>query len=119
MRAQLLRSGDEPLAQLLYLGTSGAPLALYAKKGEGTAAPSFKRYGALGSVAWSQGGIAYLLAGEGDEASLMKLAEAIRVETTAPAKAAPAYSPLPTASQAQAEAPSAPCAPWACSLRPR
>ena len=78
MRAQLLRSGDEPLAQLLYLGASGAPLALYAKKSEETSPPSFKRYGALGGVAWSQSGIAYLLAGEGDEASLTKLAEAIR-----------------------------------------
>lgn len=95
MRAQLLRSGNEPLAQLLYLGSSGAPLALYARKGEGAAAPAFKRYGALGSVAWSQADIAYLLTGDGDEASLMKLANAIRVETTAPAKAAPAYSPLP------------------------
>ena len=95
MRAQLLRSGDEPLAQLLYLGTSGAPLALYAKKSQETSTPSFKRYGALGGVAWSQAGIAYLLAGEGDEASLTKLADAIRVEITAPAKAVPAYSPLP------------------------
>ncbi len=94
MRAQLMRSGDEPLAQLLYLGASGAPLALYAKKGEETAAPSFKRYGALGGVAWSQSGIAYLLTGEGDEASLTKLANAIRLELTAP-KPAPAYSPLP------------------------
>jgi anti-sigma factor RsiW len=94
VRAQLLRSGDEPLAQLLYLGTSGAPLALYAKKSEETSAPSFKRYGALGGVAWSQAGIAYLLAGEAEEASLTKLANAIRVEMTAP-KAAPAYSPLP------------------------
>jgi anti-sigma factor RsiW len=97
MRAQLLRSGDEPLAQLLYLGTSGAPLALYAKKSEETSTPSFKRYGALGSVAWSQAGIAYLFAGEGDEASLTKLADAIRVGMTAPAKAVPAYSPLPKA----------------------
>ena len=95
MRAQLLRSGNESLAQLLYLGSSGAPLALYARKCEGAAAPAFKRYGALGSVAWSQADIAYLLTGEGDEASLMKLANAIRVETTAQAKAAPAYSPLP------------------------
>ena len=95
MRAQLLRSGDEPLAQLLYLGTSGAPFALYAKKSEETSTPSFKRYGALGGVAWSQAGIAYLLAGEGDEASLTKLADAIRIEITAPAKAVPAYSPLP------------------------
>jgi hypothetical protein len=92
MRAQLLRSGNEPLAQLLYLGARGAPLALYAKKGEGTAAPSFKLYGALGGVAWSQSGVTYLLAGEEDEASLMKLANAI---SAAPAKAPPAYSPLP------------------------
>lgn len=78
MRAQLLRSGEEPLAQLLYLGTSGAPLALYARKGDGGAAPIFKRYGAIGSVAWSEDGIAYLLAGEADEANLMRLAAMIR-----------------------------------------
>jgi len=93
MRAQLLRSGGDPLAQLLYLGKSGAPLALYAKRSEASETPSFKRYGALGSVAWSQAGIAYLLAGEGDEASLMKLANAIRLEKAPPK--APAYSPLP------------------------
>ena len=78
MRAQLLQFGDEPLAQILYLGTSGAPLALYARKGEGTFTPSFKRYGDIGGVAWSQGGISYLLAGEQHEASLLSLAEAIR-----------------------------------------
>ncbi len=76
--AQLLHFGAEPLAQLLYLGTSGAPLALYAKKGEGTLTPLFKRYGDIGSVAWSQGGIAYLLAGEGDQESLLRLAETIK-----------------------------------------
>ncbi len=38
-------------------------------------------------------GIAYLLAGEGNEASLMKLANAIRLAKAVPAK--PAYSPLP------------------------
>jgi anti-sigma factor RsiW len=112
VRAQLLRSGEEPLAQLLYLATSGAPLALYAKKGgEGTGAPVFKQYGAIGSVAWSQDGIAYLLAGEGDEASLMRLAERIGQEPQAPAPSppeatsqeapqatgsvTPPYSPLP------------------------
>ena len=99
MRAQLLRSSEAPLAQLLYLGTSGAPLALYAKKGEGAAVPSFKQYGALGSVAWSQAGITYLLAGEGNKASLLKLADAIRTERpqAAPSAASPAYSPLPPA----------------------
>jgi anti-sigma factor RsiW len=95
MRAQLLQFGAEPLAQLLYLGRSGAPLALYAKKGEGTGAPVFKRYGEIGSVAWSQRGIAYLLAGEGHEASLLRLAETIGKETPKAADKAPAYSPLP------------------------
>jgi len=78
VRAQLLRSGEEPLAQLLYLGTSGAPLALYAKRGAESEAPSFKRYGGIGSVAWSEDGIYYLLAGEADEPALMQLAERIR-----------------------------------------
>jgi anti-sigma factor RsiW len=95
MRAQLLHAGGEPLAQLLFLGTSGAPLALYAKKGEGAAAPSFKSHGAIGSVAWSQDGIAYLLAGEADAGRLMKLAEAIRTEPRAEESAEPPYSLLP------------------------
>ncbi len=95
MRAQLLHFGEEPLAQLLYLGTSGAPIALYAKKSDGTSTPLFKRYGDIGSVAWSQGGIAYLLAGEGDEASLLRLADAIRKEAPKAAGKSPAYSPLP------------------------
>jgi anti-sigma factor RsiW len=85
VRAQLLRSGEEPLAQLLYLGASGAPLALYAKKGGASGALVFKQYGAIGSVAWSRDGIAYLLAGEGDEASLTRLAQKIGQEKQAPA----------------------------------
>ena len=89
-RAQLLRFGEEPLAQLLYLGTSGAPLALYAKKGEGTAPPRFRAYGGISGVAWSGEGIAYLLAGEGNEASLLRLAETIRKGQAA---AAPTASP--------------------------
>ena len=76
-RAQLLRFDTEPVAQLLYLGASGAPLALYAKAGEGSDAPRFRRYGAIGGVAWSQEGVAYLLAGEADEASLLRLADTI------------------------------------------
>ncbi|MGE3528316.1 MAG: anti-sigma factor [Methyloceanibacter sp.] len=78
VRAQVLRVGAEPLAQLLYLGASGAPLALYIKEGGEDAAPEVKRYGALQGVAWSQGGVAYLLAGEGeDEAALARLAETL------------------------------------------
>ena len=82
-------------AQLLYLGTSGAPLALYAKKGEGALTPLFKQYGDIGSVAWSQGGIAYLLAGEGDQEFLLRLAETISKEEPKAAVRSPAYSPLP------------------------
>jgi anti-sigma factor RsiW len=78
MRGQLLRSGDEPVAQLLYLGLSGAPLALYAKKGEGAAEPEFKSYGAIGGVGWSDEGITYLLAGELDAARLKQLADTIK-----------------------------------------
>jgi anti-sigma factor RsiW len=103
MRAQLLRADEEPLAQLLYLGTSGAPLSLYAKKGDESEAPAFKRYGGIGSVAWSEDGIAYLLAGEADEPALMRLAETIRSEPqdteqgegTKSGDATPPYSPLP------------------------
>lgn len=102
-RGQLLRAGEEPLAQLLYLGTSGAPLSLYEKKSAGSEAPAFKRYGGIGSVAWSEDGISYLLAGEADEAALMKLAATIRSEPQAGEKgegtksgdATPAFSPLP------------------------
>ena len=85
VRAQLLDFNDEPLAQLLYLGGSGAPLALYAKKGEGNTAPLFKRYGDIGGVTWSQGGVVYLLAGEESEQSLFNLADAISKKEMAPA----------------------------------
>jgi anti-sigma factor RsiW len=95
-RAQLLRFDAEPLAQLLYLGVSGAPLALYAKRGEGSAAPVFKRYGAIGSVAWTQDGMVYLLAGTASEPHLLRLAEAIRTEHKAPAVGAtPVEAPPP------------------------
>jgi anti-sigma factor RsiW len=83
-RAQLLRFGAEPLAQMLYLAASGAPLALYAKKGAGNLAPEVKRYGDIAGVAWSQDGIDYFLAGEQGEGSLRKIAEAIRTGPEAP-----------------------------------
>ncbi len=79
-RAQLLRFDEEPLVQLLYLGTRGAPLAVYAKKSVATQEPTFRRYGGIGSVAWSEDGFSYLVAGEGDETVLLKLADTIRSE---------------------------------------
>jgi anti-sigma factor RsiW len=91
-RAQILRFGAEPLAQLLYLGASGAPLALYVKKGGADAAPEAKRYGALDGVAWSQGGVAYLLAGESDK-PLAELADTIRNRLAAQHVAPPQKKP--------------------------
>ena len=78
VRAQLLRASEEPLAQLLYLGPTGAPLALYTKRGALSAAPAFRRYGTIGSVAWADKGVAYLIAGEEDKVRLMQLAQAVR-----------------------------------------
>lgn len=88
MRGQLLRFEGEPLAQLLYLGAGNAPLALYARRG-GEARDGFTQNGAIGSVAWSDDGIAYLLAGEEDKATLLRLVEKIRHE---PSTAEPASS---------------------------
>ena len=96
-RAQLLQFGAEPLAQILYLGSRGAPLALYVRKGEGTQAPAFKRYGGIGGVAWSQGGLSYLLAGDEPAAPLLKLADAIRTAKAEPAAAPADRSPPPPA----------------------
>ena len=85
MRAQLLRFGDKKLVQMLYLGAHKDPLALYAMRGGGgDSKPVFKQEGAIGSVSWRDDGIAYLLAGEEDEATLDRLAEKIRNEPAAP-----------------------------------
>jgi anti-sigma factor RsiW len=95
-RAELLRAGDEPVAQLLYLGASGAPLALYAKKGEGRAEPVFKSYGAIGGAEWAEDGIIYLLAGELDAGRLTKLAETIKKQADAPKASTTAAAKTPS-----------------------
>lgn len=89
MRAQLLRFDGRPLAQILYLGTEKAPLALYARRGGGETKPVVRREGAIGAVSWKGDGIAYLLAGEEDEATLLRLAEKIKHEPTASEPAPP------------------------------
>src|SRR5262249_32985580 len=97
MRGQLLSAGGEPVAQLLYLGASGAPLALYAKKGEGAADRVFKSYGAIGSVSWCDDGIVYLLAGGLSGPRLTQLADKVKAQADAPKpsalNAAPASAP--------------------------
>ena len=89
VRAQALRSGGEPLTQILYLGATGAPLALYAKKGEGSRMLTPKHYGAIGTVAWAEGGVAYLLAGEAEDSLLMRIATKIKLEPAPPLRSAP------------------------------
>lgn len=102
VRAQILRFEEAPLAQVLYLGPSGPPVALYVKKsdGAGRPEPAFTSHGAIGAVTWFEDGLAYLLAGEEDEGALVRLAEKIRHEPPpaappVPRANAPAYSPLP------------------------
>lgn len=89
VRAQALRFGDEPLAQILYLGAEGEPLALYAKRGEGPAVLSPEEFGDIRTVAWSEDGISYLLAGETDAALLMRIATKIKLEPVPPPRTAP------------------------------
>jgi len=95
VRAQALRFGDDPLAQILYLGEQGGPLALYAMKGEGSEVLSQGRIGDIATVSWAEGGIAYLLAGEVDETLLMRIATRIKLEPAPPARdAAEAQTPV-------------------------
>ena len=89
VRAQALRSGGAPLTQILYLGATGAPLALYAKKGEGSGTLTEKHYGEIGTVAWAEDGVAYLLAGEAEDSLLMRIATKIKLEPAPPLRSAP------------------------------
>lgn len=90
-RVQTLRFGDEPLAQILYLGLKGAPIALYAKKGAGDASETLLpgRFGDVNTVSWSEDGMSYLLAGAHDDALLMRIATRIKLEPVPPARGAP------------------------------
>jgi anti-sigma factor RsiW len=106
VRAQLLRYGDKPLAQMLYLGAHKDPVALYAMRGGGgDGRPVFRQEGAVGSVSWRDDGIAYLLAGEDDEAAFFRLAEKIRNEPSAPETVPP---PRPASKPQLSRAPSEP-----------
>jgi protein TonB len=92
MSAQLLKVGDAPMAQVLYLPAEGMPLALYARSSMDRRAPTFHRYDTIGTVSWTDQGLGYLLAGRQDKALLFRLAEKIRHE---PAQApAPPSQPL-------------------------
>lgn len=116
MRGQLLHYGDKPLAQMLYLGAHKDPLALYAMRGGGgNSRPVFAQKGATGSVSWRDDGIAYLLAGEEDEATLYRLAEKVRNEPSA-LEIVPPVPPKPEPQLSQA--PAEPAAPSGTSASP-
>ncbi len=110
VRAQLLQYQRKPLAQMLYLPATGDPVALYARAGEGETPPVFKTEAGIGTVSWSDDGIAYLLAGRQDEAVLLRLAEKIRHEPKSPEPKVPEPNvpSMPTASIPVAPAPVAP-----------
>jgi anti-sigma factor RsiW len=95
VRAQVLRFGNEPLVQGLYLGSRGAPLALYAKKGEGSPTLTSVRYGDIAGVIWAEDGVAYLLAGEVEDSLLMRIATKIKLEPLPLLRTAPKpHTPL-------------------------
>jgi anti-sigma factor RsiW len=94
VRAALLRYGDRPLAQMMYLPARRGPLSLFAMEGKGERAPVFRQIAGIGTVAWSGNGIEYLLAASEDAAVLYRIAEKIRHEPLAPEP----ESPAPTAS---------------------
>jgi hypothetical protein len=80
IRGQLLQYRGKPLGQILYLGTRGAPVALYALPSDRTSEPEFSMAGDVGMVSWSEDGISYLLAAQADEDFLVRTAEKIRHE---------------------------------------
>ncbi len=91
MRGQLLSFHNRPLAQLLYLGAARPPLAVYAMKDQGEGAGiSYREAGAIASLAWSEDGISYLLAGTEDEETLRRVADAMRKEQAPSLGAKPA-----------------------------
>jgi anti-sigma factor RsiW len=95
VRAQVLRHGGAPLIQILYLAARGGPLALYAKKGEGSDTLTPGQYGTIRTVTWAEHGVSYLLAGEVDDALLMRIATRVRLEPAPPPRSAPKpYTPV-------------------------
>lgn len=87
VRAQLLHYDGKPLAQMLYLPKTGEPLSLFAMKGGAEKPPVYKKEGAVGAVAWTQDGVAYVLAAKASRKSLLQMTEKIL--------SSPVGSPLP------------------------
>jgi anti-sigma factor RsiW len=84
IRAQVLQYGKKPMAQMLYLPKTGEPLSLCAMAGGADSEPVFHQQGPVGSVAWTQDGVSYLLAAEASQALLLRIAEKIKYEPLPP-----------------------------------
>lgn len=79
-RLQILQHEGAPLAQMLYLPTTGDPVALYAKAAESHARSSTTLHATeeIGMASWTHDGVAYLLAARLPEDRITELAKAVR-----------------------------------------
>lgn len=77
-RAQLLRHDGRPLAQIAYLGQGGGPLVLYVSAEKGEVLPDFRKHGTLATVSWTEGGLSYLIVGDGGRERMIELLDAVR-----------------------------------------
>lgn len=78
-RAQILQIDGEPLAQLVYLDATGAPIAFCITAREGrNAAPSDARLSGLRAQIWRDGGYGFILIGDTATESLRIAAEDLR-----------------------------------------
>ena len=79
LRAQVLGCGETPLAQIVFRGTGGAPIALCLIRTEGAAAGvDVAEMLGLASASWAEGGVEYLLIGGADADWIASRADAIR-----------------------------------------
>lgn len=77
-RAQLLRHEGKPLAQIAYLANGGGPLVLYLSAEKGETLPEFRKSGTLSTVSWTEGGLTYLIVGDGGRERMVELLDAVR-----------------------------------------
>jgi anti-sigma factor RsiW len=78
-RAQVMQRDGKPFAQIAYMAETGSPVALYAtlRSGEASAMTEGDKDG-IGYVAWAQGELSLLLAGDLPDADLRGLANFIQ-----------------------------------------
>lgn len=79
LRAQVLGFDNHPLAQIVYRGESGAPVALcLLRTGAANADIEVSELRGMAAASWSSGGVEYLLIGGDDQGWITNRAEQIR-----------------------------------------